>query len=588
MEGKELALLLKKHPEAVKDPKRLRNMLYDWFPTEQREIRLLEWALELDILREIQADPIDMPLLLRLSRRMMDEFSVQEDKAAWAVSIWSYAYGFGVLGKPLPAKPAPKAAPQPAPAVPVKAPPPAPVQPPKPVQQPRPVQQPPRPVQQAPKPVQQQAKPVQRPAPPQIRPAVPSDISHFELKSTSRIILHNAELESLRKTVSSGKALVKYVGPGGDVVIPQGVTGISDWAFSIDPRYVGLGMYGRTHKRPAQVRSVVIPQGVTAIGWGAFDGCSDLQSITIPRGATEIGDGAFRGCSNLRDITFPQGMECIRDSLFDGCSSLQNVTIPQGVVSIGNYAFRRCSSLQSVIIPQGVTEIGAYAFSGCSSLLKVVIPQGVKTIAGEAFSDCSRLQSVVLPQGVCLFDDVFKGCPDLRRPGGELDTADMSHFVFDSTCHVLKKYIGPGGDVVIPRGVLSISGNAFSNHATLTSVTIPPNVQLGPEVFWGCGSLECVTLSRGTLSIPRSAFQCCYKLQEVELPEGLTEIGFRAFCNCDSLREIWIPKSVTKIGRQAFLRHKKFLFNSPVTLRAPAGSYAQQYARENGLRFRAV
>ena len=47
---------------------------------------------------------------------------------------------------------------------------------------------------------------------------------------------------------------------------------------------------------------IVIPEGVTSIGWGAFDGCSNLTSITIPEGVTSIGESAFCGCSNLTII----------------------------------------------------------------------------------------------------------------------------------------------------------------------------------------------------------------------------------------------------------------------------------------------
>ena len=51
--------------------------------------------------------------------------------------------------------------------------------------------------------------------------------------------------------------LVKYTGAGGDVVIPDGVTGIGDHAFSQ---------------------------------------CKSLTSVTIPDGVTSIGDCAFLGC----------------------------------------------------------------------------------------------------------------------------------------------------------------------------------------------------------------------------------------------------------------------------------------------------
>ena len=86
--------------------------------------------------------------------------------------------------------------------------------------------------------------------------------------------------------------------------------------------------------------------------------------------------------------------------------------------------------------------------------------------------------------------------------------SSASDFVIENG--VLKKYVGPGGDVVIPEGVTSIEEGAFSGSS----------------------------------------------------PASVT-----------------IPDSVTSIGRQAFG------FLPKLTIHAPAGSYAEQYAKENNIPF---
>ena len=60
--------------------------------------------------------------------------------------------------------------------------------------------------------------------------------------------------------------LKKYTGPGGDVVIPDGVTRIGDKSF-----YWNLS-----------ATSVFIPESVTSIGWMAFSRCNLLTEMTIP------------------------------------------------------------------------------------------------------------------------------------------------------------------------------------------------------------------------------------------------------------------------------------------------------------------
>ena len=89
--------------------------------------------------------------------------------------------------------------------------------------------------------------------------------------------------------------LCDYNGPGGDVVIPEGVTAIGDEVFY-------------EHKK---LTSVNLPDSVEWIGDRAFQFCKQLTEVTIPENLKSIGKRAFFGCRNLERIKIPGSVERI-------------------------------------------------------------------------------------------------------------------------------------------------------------------------------------------------------------------------------------------------------------------------------------
>ena len=164
--------------------------------------------------------------------------------------------------------------------------------------------------------------------------------------------------------------LKKYNGPGGDVVIPEGVTRIENQSF-----------YNCT-----SLTSVTLPESVTSIGHHAFQYCTGLIRITIPDRMTEIENAAFGGCKGLTSIVIPDGVTEIRNFVFSGCEGLTSIVIPDGVTKIGSHAFNRCTGLTSVTIPEGVTQIGTEAFSDCTALRELTL-LGRTEIGENAFPD---------------------------------------------------------------------------------------------------------------------------------------------------------------------------------------------------------
>jgi uncharacterized protein YjdB len=248
--------------------------------------------------------------------------------------------------------------------------------------------------------------------------------------------------------------LIKYNGPGGDVVILDdlGITSIGSSVFK------GL----------SNLTSVVIPQGVISIGSQAFVNCENLTSVSIPDSVTSIGS-AFTGCSSLTSITIPEGVTSIAAHTFRDCTSLATVTIPESVTSIGFNAFQNCSSLGEITIPQGVVTIANYTFDGCSSLNSISIPEGVTSIGQYAFSQCSNLTTVELPTSLTKIDSyAFRNCSSLT-------------------------------EITIFENVTSIGICAFQGCTQLASATIHnPNVNIQFYAFDSCPNLTIYGFSGST------------------------------------------------------------------------------------------
>lgn len=59
-------------------------------------------------------------------------------------------------------------------------------------------------------------------------------------------------------------------------------------------------------------------------------------------------------------------------------------------------------------------------------------------------------------------------------------------------------------------------------------------------------------LNEGIQKIEKSAFYGCESLERITLPSTVTEIGERAFRDCKWLREVFLNEGLVKIGNTAF------------------------------------
>lgn len=145
-------------------------------------------------------------------------------------------------------------------------------------------------------------------------------------------------------------------------------------------------------KYTGQNEEVVIPEEVTSIDEFAFDeDVTSVRKITIPDTVKDISRCAFEGCPNLAEVRLPEGLETLETCVFSDCGQLRTVRIPDSVKTIGECAFYNCTSLTEMVVPDSVSKIDNCAFFGCHNLSHLVLPDTLTDIGQYAFKECEKL-----------------------------------------------------------------------------------------------------------------------------------------------------------------------------------------------------
>lgn len=322
-----------------------------------------------------------------------------------------------------------------------------------------------------------------------------------------------------------------------------------------------LGLRQRTDAEWKEVLALKATNGGwTITSWQGDDTDIVLPSMIDGKPVLAIGNSAFSP-RQKRAAAYAQARKNIR-----------SVTIPESVTSLGDAAwelwettnapFYGCDSLQEVILPRTFKKLDDFALCGCNNLKQIFIPANVVKIGDGA-----------IPSSVsCISVD-----PNNKK------------YIVEDNCLIdvkKKQLVAAFGESITPKEDLfvTIRWDAVScDHVKY--ITLPIECSTIPaSCFAECAKLESVTLSPNTTKIPDSAFADCISLVSFSVPPMTVQIGTEAFVGCTALKDIYIPENVSKIAKNAFLTQKGKLLKA-LTIHAPAGSYAEQYAKEHNIPF---
>ena len=218
-----------------------------------------------------------------------------------------------------------------------------------------------------------------------------------------------------------------------------------------------------------EITDLVIPDSVTSIGDYAFSGCKGLTSVTIPNSVTSIGNRVFLRCTGITSVVVESGntiydsrdncnaiIETATNTLIQGCNT---TIIPNSVTSIGTSAFDGCTGLTSVTIGNSVTSIENRAFYGCTSLTSISIPNSVTSIGSSAFYNVPNI----------VYNGTATGSPWSAE---NVNCYADGYLVYkDASKTILLACSSAATDITIPNSVTSINQWTFRYGKGLTHVT---------------------------------------------------------------------------------------------------------------------
>jgi len=213
--------------------------------------------------------------------------------------------------------------------------------------------------------------------------------------------------------------------------------------------------------------------------------------IVIPEGVKEIGPDVFRSNYTITKVVIPEGCTKIGTYAFAFCSYMKELVLPSTLTTLSTMSFRNLRRLEKVnLMDTQITNYGTYAFSGCQYLKSLEVPavEGQTITLGTGFANSCDIESIVIHGNVGNISSAFNGNNKLKSlifEGNVGNITGQACFAGLYNCEVLEFH----GNV----GNIGTNGTSYHMFGEMKIKTLEFHGDIGNLqgfVFGGCSELE--------------------------------------------------------------------------------------------------
>ena len=226
----------------------------------------------------------------------------------------------------------------------------------------------------------------------------------------------------------------------------------------------------------------------------------------------------------------------IKDNCLVSCNITNEIAhiVSKQIKKIGPNAFSNCNQLERLYIPWYVEEVPETNFVDRSMVFRKMLQGPTFTIFGEKGTEAERVANQACVN--------FQECTEIIRG--------------DKYCY----YLGKADSVVIPKGIKKIWYNAFCNTPHVKNVVLPDGVEYLYGHSFSATAIEKIVIPASVKAFDGSVFKNCKKLTEVVFENGNTKLDNDCFVGC----------------------------SNGLVIKAPAGGFVEEYAKQYNLRFEVI